>query len=72
VSGRWRRHNRGLDLVLPAALGVSTEIVYLATVAVVLATNFVVFRSGIFHAKSGAAGPEAADPTSPSTLDGRD
>src|SRR5580704_8647163 len=32
---------------LPAALGVSTEIVYLGTVAVVVSTNFVVFRHGI-------------------------
>ena len=47
--------------LLPAVLGVSTEIVYLATVAVVLATNFVVFRYGIFHAKS-----EEADSTRPS------
>jgi putative flippase GtrA len=48
--------------LLPPVLGVSTEIVYLATVAVVLATNFVVFRHGIFHAKPG---PEAAAPTPP-------
>ena len=40
--------------LLPAALGVSTELVYLATVAVVLSTNFLVFRHGIFHAKPGA------------------
>jgi putative flippase GtrA len=37
--------------LLPAALGVSSEIVYLATVAVVLGANFTVFRHGIFHAK---------------------
>jgi putative flippase GtrA len=36
---------------LPSALNVSTEVVYLATVAVVLTTNFLVFRHGIFHAK---------------------
>jgi putative flippase GtrA len=35
--------------VLPRALDVSPEIVYLATVAVVLCINFLVFRHGIFH-----------------------
>lgn len=38
--------------LLPSALGISTEIVYLATVAVVLSVNFLVFRNGIFHAKT--------------------
>lgn len=38
--------------LLPSAVGVSTEIVYLATVAVVLSTNFLVFRNGIFHPKA--------------------
>jgi putative flippase GtrA len=37
--------------LLPSALGVSTEIVYLATVVVVLSVNFLVFRHRIFHAK---------------------
>jgi putative flippase GtrA len=37
--------------LLPSALNVSTEIVYLATAAVFVGTNFVVFRHGIFHAK---------------------
>jgi len=37
--------------LLPTILGVSTEIVYLATVAVVLSINFLVFRHGIFHSK---------------------
>ena len=36
--------------MLPKALGVPTEIVYLVTVAAVTATNFIVFRNGIFHA----------------------
>jgi putative flippase GtrA len=35
--------------LLPAALGVSAEIVYLVTVAVIASTNFLVFRHGIFH-----------------------
>lgn len=37
--------------LLPAILGVSTEIVYLATVAVIVSINFLVFRHGIFHSK---------------------
>jgi putative flippase GtrA len=40
--------------VLPSALGISAELVYLATVAVVLCTNFLVFRHGIFHKRSDA------------------
>jgi putative flippase GtrA len=43
--------------LLPSALGVPTEIVYLATVAVVLGANFLVFRHGIFHAKPGSGEP---------------
>jgi putative flippase GtrA len=42
--------------LLPAALNVSAEVVYLATVAVLVSTNFLVFRYRIFHAK--AAAPE--------------
>jgi putative flippase GtrA len=38
-------------LVLPPILGLSTEVVYLATAAVMVAANFVVFRYGIFHAR---------------------
>jgi putative flippase GtrA len=40
--------------LLPAALNVPAEVVYLATVSVVLSSNFLVFRYGIFHAKAGA------------------
>jgi putative flippase GtrA len=36
---------------LPGMLGLSTEIVYLATVATITVTNFVLFRNGIFHAQ---------------------
>jgi len=46
--------------LLPSALGVSTEVVYLATVAVVLSINFLVFRHGIFHARPGVINPELA------------
>ncbi|HEY5286822.1 MAG TPA: GtrA family protein [Solirubrobacteraceae bacterium] len=37
--------------LLPSALGVPTEIVYLVTVAVVVSVNFLVFRHRIFHAE---------------------
>ncbi len=43
--------------LLPAPLGIATEIVYLATVAVLTATNFVIFRNGIFHARPADAVP---------------
>ncbi|HUA75575.1 MAG TPA: GtrA family protein [Solirubrobacteraceae bacterium] len=38
----------------PGLLGVSTELVYLATVAILVSANFFVFRYGIFHAKGSA------------------
>lgn len=41
--------------LLPSALNVSTEVVYLATVAVVYSVNFMVFRHRIFHAKPTAS-----------------
>ena len=44
--------------LLPSALGVSTELVYLVTVVVVVCTNFLIFRHGIFHAKSASPEPE--------------
>jgi putative flippase GtrA len=37
--------------LLPSALGVPTETVYLVTVAVVVSINFLVFRHRIFHVK---------------------
>ncbi len=43
--------------VLPGALGVSTEIVYLATMAVVTTTGFLVMRFVIFHGKPSAVPP---------------
>jgi putative flippase GtrA len=36
---------------LPRALNVPVTFVYLATVAVITSTNFVVFRGGVFHAE---------------------
>ena len=44
--------------LLPPLLGIPVEVVYLATVAVVVCANFLVFRHGIFHASSSA--PSAA------------
>jgi putative flippase GtrA len=44
--------------LLPSALGVSTESVYLATVGVLICMNFMVFRSFVFHA--GPSLPESA------------
>lgn len=44
----------GATGLLPSALGVSTEVVYLVTVLLVACINFLVFRHGIFHAVSGA------------------
>jgi putative flippase GtrA len=43
--------------VLPGALGISTEVVYLATMAVVTTTGFLVMRFVIFHGKPSAASP---------------
>lgn len=40
--------------VLPGVLGISTEIVYLATMAVVTTTGFLLMRFVIFHAESNA------------------
>ena len=40
--------------VLPGALGMPTEAVYVFTVAAVTGLNFVVFRNGVFHAVEGA------------------
>lgn len=35
--------------LLPRALGLPTEIVYLATAVLITPINFLVFRSGVFH-----------------------
>lgn len=51
--------------VLPSALGISTEIVYLATMAVVTSIGFVLMRFVIFHADS-----STVDPTHVPVLEG--
>jgi putative flippase GtrA len=45
---------------LPPLLGVSSEVVYLATAACITIFNFIVFRNGVFHATSGEASVSAA------------
>lgn len=42
--------------LLPAVLGLSAEVVYLGTVAVVYSVNFLMFRSRIFHARRAPSG----------------
>jgi putative flippase GtrA len=49
--------------LLPAALGLSTEVVYLATATLIASANFLIFRHGVFHASAAAA-----EPTSGSVL----
>lgn len=50
--------------LLPSALNVSAEAVYLATVAVVYSMNFVVFRQGIFHAEPAVPARDREAPAS--------
>jgi putative flippase GtrA len=51
--------------LLPSALGAPTDVVYLVTVGVVISTNFLIFRHGIFHGKAtGSEAPPAAIPKS--------
>ena len=47
--------------LLPGALSVPTEIVYLVTMAAVTTTGFLVMRLLIFHAGATSAGPEVGD-----------
>ncbi len=48
-------------LLLPSVLGVPVEVVYLATVAVVISANFLMFRHRIFHAKVPGSPPARSD-----------
>jgi putative flippase GtrA len=41
--------------LLPAALGLPTDLVYVATVGLLVSANFLVFRHGVFHAKGTGA-----------------
>jgi putative flippase GtrA len=42
--------------LLPKALGLPTELVYGVTVLAVVSLNFLIFRHGVFHAKTTATG----------------
>jgi putative flippase GtrA len=48
--------------LLPPLLGIPVEIVYVITALVLTSTNFLVFRHGIFHARSAEARPGRAAP----------
>ncbi len=50
VAGAQLGVTAATTTVLPSALGVPTEIVYLATALLLTTINFVVFRGGVFHA----------------------
>ena len=54
VAGSQYGLTAAITATLPRALGVSPEVVYLPTVLLLSATNFVVLRSRIFHAASDA------------------
>jgi choline kinase/putative flippase GtrA len=43
--------------VLPSALGLPVEVVYLALAAILVSTNFLVFRNIVFHPKAETAAP---------------
>jgi putative flippase GtrA len=47
--------------LFPPLLGIPVEIVYVITVAVLASTNFLVFRHGIFHARSAEAPAAGSD-----------
>ena len=51
VAGTQYGLTAASTLTLPAALGLPVELVYLATVAVLVSGNFVIFRNRVFHAK---------------------
>ncbi len=55
---------------LPSALELPTEVVYIATTAIIVSVNFFVFRHGIFHAAS--AQPDAPVDCAPDTARGGD
>lgn len=46
--------------ILPGVLGISTEVVYLLTMAVVTGAGFLVMRFIIFHAEPGSSDPDDA------------
>jgi choline kinase/putative flippase GtrA len=48
--------------LLPSALGLSVEVVYLALAAILVSTNFLVFRNVVFHPEAGEAEPVTPAP----------
>jgi putative flippase GtrA len=64
VAGTQYGVTAGSTSLLPAALGLPTEVVYLATVLLLVSANFLVFRHGIFHARK-----TDLEPTSGSTVE---
>jgi putative flippase GtrA len=48
--------------LLPAALGLPTQVVYVATAMLCASANFLLFRNGVFHAAAPEVGP-ALKPT---------
>ncbi len=51
VAGTQYGLTAASTLILPAALGLPVEVVYFATVAVLVSGNFLIFRNRVFHAK---------------------
>ena len=51
--------------LLPGALGLPTEAVYLATALLLTPANFLIFRNGVFHARASVS---CTDPTAPESL----
>jgi choline kinase/putative flippase GtrA len=59
--------------LLPPVLGLAPELVYLGTVPILTAANFLVFRHGVFHPKAAEREPESEsdpEPASPLEHDG--
>jgi putative flippase GtrA len=67
VAGSQLGITAATTAVLPSLLGVTAEVVYLATAALLTLINFLVFRNGIFHAGAGdgAFSPAPAAPAVP-------
>lgn len=49
-------------LLLPPVLGLSAEAVYLIVTPILTAINFMLYRNGVFHARSVAGGEKTGDP----------
>jgi putative flippase GtrA len=56
VAGTQLGVTTAATTLLPSALGLPTEMIYLATAALLTSINFLVFRGGVFHADANEAG----------------